>query len=119
MWTVEFAAATERDFGLIFDHLHDSYLEFGEDAEAAFDRAVRRIQSIQSSGLAIGNAPYQGTRRSDILPGLRYVRRENAVFWFTLDDERKVVQILAVFFGGQDHIRHMLTRLLGAGSEDQ
>jgi plasmid stabilization system protein ParE len=117
--TVEFAADAERDFELNFDHLHKSYRDLGESAEVAFEQAAVRIQSIQSSGLAIAKAPYQGTRRPDILPGLRYVRRENAVFWFTLDDERKLVRILAVFFGGQDHIRHMLTRLLGAGSKDQ
>ena len=31
---------------------------------------------------------------------------------FDIDDERETVRVLAVFFGGEDHIRHMLVRLL-------
>jgi hypothetical protein len=34
------------------------------------------------------------------------------VFWFIPDSDRETVQILAVFFGAQDHITHMLKRLL-------
>lgn len=37
---------------------------------------------------------------------------DRAIFWFDLDEAERVVRILAVFFGGQDHIRHMLRRLL-------
>ena len=32
--------------------------------------------------------------------------------WFVLDEGQKIVRVLAVFFGAQDHIRHMLVRLL-------
>ena len=117
MWRVEFAANAEQDFELTFDHLLRSYLDFGEDSDDAFDRAVERIQTIYTSGFDLAKAPYQGTLRTDILTGLRYVRREKAVFWFVPDEERQVIQILAVFFGGQDHIRHMLTRLLGGPPE--
>lgn len=115
MWTVEFAAGTARDFELIFDHLYQSFLNFGEDDETAFDRAAIRIRDIHSAGATIARAPFQGTLRDDILPGLRFVRRGKAVFWFIPDDATQVVRILAIFFGGQDHIRHMLTRTLGAG----
>ena len=34
------------------------------------------------------------------------------MFWFDVDDGREVVRVLAVFFGGEDHVRHMLARLL-------
>ena len=112
MWSVESAAATARDFELIFDHLQQSYLEFGEDAETALERAVARIRGIHQAGLDIARAPHQGTLRTDILPGVRFVRRDRAVFWFVADDTRETVRILAVFFGGQDHIRHMMTRML-------
>ena len=37
---------------------------------------------------------------------------DKAVFWFVLDEGQKIVRVLAVFFGAQDHIRHMLVRLL-------
>jgi len=32
---------------------------------------------------------------------------------FIVDEEARVVRVLAVFFGGQDHQRAMLRRLLG------
>ena len=117
MWTVEFAAAAEQDFELIFDHLLHSYQEFGDDAETAFDRAERRIVDIQSSAIDLAKIPFQGTLRPDILPGIRFVRHDKAVFWFVAQEAREVVQVLAVFFGSQDHIRHMMARLLSATLE--
>lgn len=111
MWSLEFAADAERDFELIFDHLVESYLEFGEDSDVAFERAVERIRGIQVSANKLALAPKQGTLRPDILEGLRFVRLEKTVFWFVLDEDQKTVRVLAVFFGAQDHIRHMLTRL--------
>ena len=114
MWTVEFAAAAERDFELIFNHILQSYQEFGDDIETAFNRAQRRIGDIQSSAINLAKMPFQGTLRPDILPGIRFVWHDKAVFWFVAQDDRKVVQVLAVFFGSQDHIRHMMARLLSA-----
>lgn len=112
MWTVEFAAQAERDFELIFDHLLQSYQDFGDEFDVAIDRAAQRIMAIQSSALDLAKIPYQGTLRPDILDGLRFVRHSKAVYWFVADEDRKMVQVLAIFYGGQDHIRHMLTRLL-------
>ncbi len=117
MWTVEFAAAAERDFELIFDHLLQSYQEFGDDFDTAFDRAEQRIEDIQSSASDLAKVPFQGTLRPDILPGLRFVRHDKAVFWFIAQEDREVAQILAVFFGSQDHVRHMLARLLSGSPE--
>ena len=117
MWTVEYAAAAERDFELIFEHLVESYQEFGDNIETAFDRAERRIDDIQSSAKDLAKIPFQGTLRSDILPGIRFVRHDKAVFWFVVQEDREVVQVLAVFFGSQDHIRHMMARLLSATLE--
>ena len=48
----------------------------------------------------------------EILPGLRRLTKNQAVFYFNVDEGEKTVRILAVFFGGQDHLRHMLTRLV-------
>lgn len=114
MWRVEFAAAAERDFELIFDHLIRSYQEFGDNFDTAFGRAAQRVSAIQSSASDLAKIPFQGTLRPDILPGLRFVRHDKAVFWFVAQEDQKVVQILAVFFGSQDHIRHMLARLLSS-----
>ncbi len=55
---IEFSAAAERDFELVFDHLVDSYRGFGEIREDAMDHAMRRV-------LEIRRAPdSQGTRQA-------------------------------------------------------
>ena len=41
---IEFSADAERDFALIFDHLVESYLGFGESVESAFDLCEARIR---------------------------------------------------------------------------
>lgn len=112
MWAVEFAEAAERDFELIFDYLLKSYQEFGDDFDTAFDRAEQRIGAIHTSARDLAKIPFQGTLCPDILPNLRFVRRNKAVFWFVAKKDQEIVQILAVFFGSQDHTRHMLARLL-------
>ena len=117
MWTVEFAAAAERDFEFIFDHLLQSYQEFGDGFDTAFDHAEQRMGDIQSSASDLAKVPFQGTLRPDILRGLRFVRHDKVVFWFNAQEDWEVVQILAVFFGSQDHIRHMLARLLSNSLE--
>jgi toxin ParE1/3/4 len=47
------------------------------------------------------------------LPGIRFLAIARATYWFDIDQAARRVCIFAVFFGGQDHIRHMLVRLLG------
>ena len=69
--------------------------------------------SPRFAGDAIATASHRGTRRDAILPGARSVTIERVIYWFALDEPRQTVRILAVFFGGQDHARHMLVRLLG------
>ncbi len=109
---LEFSVDAERDFGLIFDHLLQSYLSLGEHLEGAFARAEARIQEIRTAAERILAAPHRGERHDDLLPGLRHLAIGRTIFWFDVDDERKTVCVLAVFFGGQDHVRHMLVRLL-------
>lgn len=114
---IEFSAETERDFELIFEHLLQAYQDFGDDLDLALDRAEQRLLSIQPSVRDLAKTPFQGTLRPDIFEGLRFVRHNKAVFWFVVDEDRQVVRILAIFYGGQDHIRHMLTRMLSGPSE--
>ncbi|MBE0533440.1 MAG: type II toxin-antitoxin system RelE/ParE family toxin [Rhodospirillales bacterium] len=112
-WAVEFSEEAENDFELIFDHLFDSYADFGETLEDGFERAARRVMKIRKAGEDIAKAPHRGTIRDDIVPGLRNVTIDRAIFWFDLDDDHRIVRILGVFFGGQDHIRRMMVLLLG------
>ena len=111
-YAVERSRDVARDLAMIFDFLVTSFETFGEDSEAAHERAAERIRAIDESILSLGAVPHQGTLREDILPGLRSVTKDRAVFYFDVDDERRVVHVLAVFFGGQDHQRRMLARSL-------
>ena len=67
---------------------------------------------VRADAARILAAPHRGEKRDDLLPGLRRLTIERATYWFDIDEERRTVRVLAVFFGGQDQVRHMLTRLL-------
>ena len=111
-YNLEFSVEAERDFELIFDHLLDSYLNFGESMESAFERAEARVPEIRMDAARILAAPNRGKRHDDILPGSRHLTIGQAICWFDVDVRLRTVRILAVFFGGQDHVRQMLVRLL-------
>ena len=36
-----------------------------------------------------------------------------AIHWFEIHEEDRRIRVPAIFFGGQDHLRPMLLRLLG------
>lgn len=110
---IEFSADAERDFEPIFDHLFENYVTFGEGIDEALDHAARRVMVIRKSADRLASFPLRGQPRDDILPGIRFLAIARAVYWFEVDQTAGKVLILAVFFGGQDHIRHMLVRLLG------
>jgi len=111
-WTVEFAQASEHDLSLIFDHLFETYKDLGETENEAFDHAAERVMGIRDSAVGLCKNPYRGTKRDAHGPNIRNVTINKAIIWFQLDEERQTVRILAFFFGGQDHIRQMLRRLL-------
>jgi plasmid stabilization system protein ParE len=112
-YEVVFAADARHDFTLIFEFLVDSYVGFGDDTETAIMRAETRVQSIRADIAQLGQLPYRGTLHDEMLPGLRHLTIGQAIVWFDIEEDVKLVRVLAVFFGGQDHIRRMLTRLLG------
>ena len=112
-FAIEFSADAERDFGLIFDHLFESYVAFGEGTGEALNHAARRVMDIRKAADRLASLPLRGTERDDVLPGIRFLAIARAIYWFDVDRTARKVRILAVFFGGQDHIRHMLVRLLG------
>lgn len=110
---IEFSDEAVHDLGLIFDHLVESYLDFGESLGEALDHAESRIHAIRAEAERLGTAPHRGSLHEDLLPGLRHLTLNRAIYWFEIDEESRRVRVLAIFFGGQDHIRHMLVRLLG------
>lgn len=112
-YRVDRAEATDRDLEAIFDFLIQAYSAFGEDAEDAFERASRRLLAIEDAMASLGKTPHQGTLRPDLGEALRNVTKERAIFYFEVDDDERSVRVLAIFYGGEDHQRKMLIRLLG------
>jgi len=104
--------ASDRDLETIFDFLFEAALGFGEDDATAFGRAASRILEIEKAMEALGAVPHQGTLHPDFSDGLRSVTKGRAIFYFDVAETLHLVRVLAIFFGGQDHQRRMLSRLL-------
>ncbi|MEX0368183.1 MAG: type II toxin-antitoxin system RelE/ParE family toxin [Ruegeria sp.] len=106
------SAACAADIDRIFDHLFQAYQDLGDTPQSAFERAVDRVRSVDDAMETLGAGPFQGTLVPHIMPGLRHVTKDGAIFYFMVDETAQQVRVLAVFFGGQDHRQHMLGRIL-------
>ncbi len=111
-WTVVFAEDAINDLVLITEYLTQAYCSYGEPLAEANRHAQLRIESIIAKAERLAIAPLRGEPRDDLLPGLRHLALDRAVYWFRPRAEQRDIQVLAVFFGGQDHQRRMLVRLL-------
>lgn len=109
---IEFSAKAERDFALIFDHLFESNLSFGESVETALDHCEARIPNIRRKADRLASAPFRGESHDDLLPGLRHLTIDRVVYWFEMNETEQRVLLFVIFFGSQDHFRRMLTLLL-------
>jgi len=56
-------------------------------------------------------APHRGERHDTLRPSLRHLTTDRAIYWFDVNDAEQRVRVLAIFFGSQGQVRHMLTRL--------
>lgn len=111
-WTVELTRDAVLDLALLFDHLEDSYLAFGDTPEKALKRAGNRIASIREAIRNLANTPYSGTKHPNLGPEIRHVTKDRGIIWFSLQSDGKVIRILGIFFGGQNHLRSMYARIL-------
>ena len=60
-----------------------------------------KIARLDSDASALGENPHRGTRRDDILPGLRAIPSAGqGVIAFHVDEEARVVRILSVTWAG-------------------
>lgn len=112
MWNLEYSRDAIRDFELIFDHLFAAYGNLGDTSDAAWERAADRVRQLRREIDRLVETPYIGTLRPDIHPGIRFLRRDKAATWFRPVEEERTIIVAAIFFGGQDHVRHMLARML-------
>lgn len=111
-YRIELTSSAERDLQIIFEFLVESYLAFGEGADEAIDRAGKRIDGLYDAMERLGQMPHQGTVNDHISEGLRNITIHRGIFWFKVREATETVHILAVFFGGQDHQRRIVARLL-------
>lgn len=116
-WTVVFAAEAINDLLLISEYLGQAYCSFGESPVEADRHAQARIEAIIAAAERLATAPWRGESHDDLMPGLRHLALDRAVYWFRPRAQHRDIQVLAVFFGGQDHQRRMLVRLLQKCSE--
>lgn len=107
-----FAADAVEDLALIEAHLIRAYQAFGEQPVEAAQHAQARVEAIITAAERLALAPLRGEAHDELLPGLRHLTLNSAVYWFRPRPSSRDIQVLAVFFGGEDHQRHMLVRLL-------
>jgi toxin ParE1/3/4 len=115
-WTVAFAADAAHDLTLIEEHLVRAYRDFGESPSEALQHAADRIDAIITSAERLSTAPFCGGSHDDLLPGLRHLALDSAVYWFIPDPDVRQIRVLTVFFGAQDEQRQTLVRLLQKGA---
>lgn len=66
--------------------------------------ATRYTDSIITYCENLQTFPHRGTRRDDIRPGIRITNyKKRAVIAFEVDDERRQVSIIGIYYGGQDY----------------
>jgi toxin ParE1/3/4 len=102
---------------LISEYLAQAYCSFGESQAEANRHAQARIEAIIAAAERLATAYWRGESHDDLMPDHRHLALDPAVYWFRPRIQHRDIQALAVFFGGQDHQRRMLVRLLQKSSE--
>ena len=111
MWQTELSEQAVADLSSIFDHLFASHLRFGHDRQKAAALARDRVREISAQRARISTAPFRGTVHLIRGRQLRHVTIKRTIYWFKIDEEKRIVSIEAIFFGGQDHFSRMSARL--------
>ena len=110
-WTVEVEARAQVDLDHAYSFFLEAALDLGEDRAGAARSARTRLERTIAAAARLAVAAHVGTLHDDIAPGLRHVTIDGAIFWFRPDVASKVVRIIGIFHGGQDHLGRMLARL--------
>ena len=88
-----------------------SYLGFGDTHAVAVERAAVRLRGAFEYMQSFATHPYRGTVHPELKGTIRNVTDKNFVFYFEIEEQHAEVRILAVFFGGADHLRQIAERL--------
>jgi toxin ParE1/3/4 len=74
--------------------------------ESTKDRALanRTVDAIRAYIASMSVVPHRGTHRDDLRPRLRIVPfKKRTAIAFEIDEDKEIVKILRVFYGGQDY----------------
>ncbi len=112
VYKVRRAAGITRDLDLIEDYLVQTYQGFGDDVEQAMVKALDRVKEAQAYIRTFAMHPHRGTEHPDVRTGLRTVTSNRFIYYFEIDEPSLEVTVLAIFFGGVDHQRQILDRLI-------
>ena len=103
-YEVVYSSSVLDDFERIAEHLFRSYVYFGENPREAVNHAQTRLSELRLFIGKLEGMPHQGVTRDDLMQGLRILPdRRKAVIAFMVDDHRKTVHVLRVFYGGEDY----------------
>lgn len=84
------------------DQLEELFLYIAE--ESSLEIAQRYTDAIIATCEGLAILPHRGVAREDIRPGLRLTHHKGrTVIAYAVDDEARMVSIVGVFYGGQDH----------------
>jgi hypothetical protein len=72
----------ERDLALIEAFLTNAYQGFGEPSHQAARHAAARVDAIIANAVRLAVAPVRGTCPDDLLPGMRHLALDQAIYWF-------------------------------------
>jgi toxin ParE1/3/4 len=111
-YKIERQNTVEADLIAITEFLVRSGEGFGQSTESALQHAATRLDMLLNAIHRLSLAPYRGTLRPALGDGVRNVTMDRFIIYFEIDEDRKVMRILAIFYGGQDHMRQMLLRML-------
>jgi toxin ParE1/3/4 len=93
-YRVRFAAAAIADLIEIFDFVEE---------RSSTSVAEGFVSRLEAACLSLHTAPYRGTARDELRPGLRTFGVERrATILFTVDEARGEAVVLGVFYGGRD-----------------
>lgn len=95
-YTVHFAPEAQDQLDAI-----EEYIAFASGLPVV---AANFVDEIVAYCEGFETFPERGTRRNDLLPGLRMTSyRRSTMLAFRVDTDAQVIAIIGVFYGGQDY----------------
>ena len=75
------------------------------------DAALKASDRADEALTALAHNPHRAAPRDDVMPNLRIALfRHSGVIPYLIDDTRKEIFVLGLFYGGQEWDRHILMR---------